>query len=55
VNGQIVGPPATMKPNGPGTVLKVTGSPTALNLRSGPNRIRVIRDTNHSNIYILNR
>jgi hypothetical protein len=55
VNGQIVAPPAAMKPNGPGTALKVTGSPTALNLRSGPNRIRVIKDTNHSNIYILNR
>jgi hypothetical protein len=53
INGQIIAPPATLKPNGQGTSLKVSGAPAALNLKSGANRIRVIKNGSHSNITIL--
>jgi hypothetical protein len=52
VNGQIVAPPATIKPGKNGTVLKITGTKAALNIQTGPNRVRVIKDGNHSNLVV---
>jgi hypothetical protein len=52
VNGQIVAPPAAIKPGKNGTVLKITGTLSALNFRTGPDRVRVVKDGKHSNIAV---
>jgi hypothetical protein len=54
INGVVVPDTVTLKPNRRGTALKATGGADILGLRSGPNRIRVLRGELRSNIFVLN-
>lgn len=53
INGVIVAPPQPIKVKGGGVKLKIPGTAGQLNLRSGPNRVRVIRGGLFSNIFIM--
>jgi hypothetical protein len=55
VNGLIVSPPLRMKVKASGAKVKVPGSQTELNLHAGVNRVRLVRNSLFSNIFLLNQ
>jgi hypothetical protein len=52
INGTII-TPATGFDAQSSKKLSLEGQPNALNLRSGPNRVRILSDGKHSNIFVL--